>query len=55
MLGEKAVADGRLDPDGWVLVRGERWRATAEAPAQPGDTLTVTAVSGLTLRVRKEA
>ncbi len=55
MVGEVAVASGDLNPDGWVLVRGERWRATAESPVLAGEKLTVTAISGLTLRVRKEA
>jgi membrane-bound ClpP family serine protease len=34
---------------------GERWRALAEAPVAPGERVTVTAVDGLTLRVRKGA
>jgi membrane-bound serine protease (ClpP class) len=53
MAGEAAVAVTPLTPEGWVLVRGERWKAVADAPAQPGENVKVTSVEGLTLRVRK--
>jgi membrane-bound serine protease (ClpP class) len=53
MLGEVGVADGPLQPDGWVTVHGEHWRAEAEAPVAAGERVVVTAVSGLRLRVRK--
>src|SRR5262249_14113960 len=32
MVGERGVAETSLEPDGWVRVRGERWRAVAAAP-----------------------
>lgn len=54
IVGQAAVAETELSPDGWVRVQGERWKATAEAGASAGDRLRVTAVDGLTLRVRKE-
>jgi membrane-bound serine protease (ClpP class) len=53
MLGEVGVADGALDPEGWVTVHGEHWRAAAEGPVAAGEEVVVTAVSGLKLRVRK--
>jgi membrane-bound serine protease (ClpP class) len=53
MAGQSGVAVTPLTPEGWVVVRGERWRAVADAPAQPGENVEVTAVQGLTLRVRK--
>jgi membrane-bound serine protease (ClpP class) len=53
MAGEAAVAVTALTPEGWVLMRGERWKAVADAPAQAGENVQVTAVEGLTLRVRK--
>ena len=53
MRGEAAVAVTALAPEGWVRVHGEQWKAVADAPVQPGDNVTVTAVEGLTLRVRK--
>ena len=55
MLGQPGVAETGLDPEGWVRVQGERWRALAEGPVAPGDKVLVTGVDGLTLRVRKGA
>jgi membrane-bound serine protease (ClpP class) len=55
MLGAVAVATTALQPRGWVLVRGERWKAMADAPVEQGERVTVTAVEGLTLQVRKGA
>ena len=55
MLGEVAVAATPLAPRGWVLVHGERWKALSDAPVEPGEKVTVTAVEGLTLQVRKGA
>jgi membrane-bound serine protease (ClpP class) len=55
MVGEKGVAATLLEPQGWVLIHGERWRAVAATPVTAGETVTVTAVEGLTLKVRKES
>lgn len=55
MAGEGAVAVTPLSPEGWVLLRGERWKAVADAPAEAGEHVKVTSVEGLTLRVRKGA
>ena len=54
MVGEIGVAATPLEPRGWVQVHGERWRAVADSPVPAGQTVTVAAVEGLTLRVRKE-
>ena len=54
LVGQHAVADTDLAPEGWIRVLGERWRALAEAPPVPsGARVTVTGVDGLTLKVRK--
>jgi membrane-bound serine protease (ClpP class) len=37
----------------WAEVQGERWRVESDSPLAPGDPVTVAAVDGLTLRVRK--
>ena len=29
LLGQRGLAEGDLDPEGWVIVQGERWRARA--------------------------
>jgi membrane-bound serine protease (ClpP class) len=55
MVGQKGVADTPLEPGGWVRIQGERWRGVADAPVAAGQTVTVTAIEGLTLKVRKEA
>jgi membrane-bound serine protease (ClpP class) len=53
MVGGTAVADTDLGPQGWVKIRGERWRATADAKVPAGHEVTVTSVQGLTLIVTK--
>jgi membrane protein implicated in regulation of membrane protease activity len=45
-------ARGVVLEDGWVRVRGERWRALAEEPLEAGAVVEVLAVDGLSLRVR---
>jgi membrane-bound serine protease (ClpP class) len=55
MLGQRGVAETPLEPSGWVLVFGERWKALADEPVAAGEPVVVTAVEGLTLRVRKGA
>jgi membrane-bound serine protease (ClpP class) len=55
MVGQHGVADTPLQPEGWVRVMGERWRGVADGPVDPGDSVTVTSVEGLTLKVRKGA
>jgi membrane-bound serine protease (ClpP class) len=53
MIGQHGVADTTLDPEGWVRVFGEQWRAVADGVVERGDKVTVTGVDGLKLRVRK--
>ena len=55
LVGRRGVADTDLAPDGWVVVLGERWRGRADDEVRSGDPVSVVAVEGLTLRVRKEA
>ncbi|PYQ17291.1 MAG: serine protease [Acidobacteria bacterium] len=55
MVGEAGVAETALEPAGWVRIHGERWRGVADGPVAAGQTVTVAAVEGLTLKVRKEA
>jgi membrane-bound serine protease (ClpP class) len=51
MLGVVARAETELAPEGWVRLRGERWKAIANGPVAVGEDVTVTSVSGLTLHV----
>jgi membrane-bound serine protease (ClpP class) len=53
MIGLGGTAETALEPEGWVLVQGERWRARAEEPLGPGARVRVVAVEGLRLGVRK--
>jgi membrane-bound serine protease (ClpP class) len=53
MVGARGVADTELQPEGWVLVAGERWRGHADTPIPAGHTVQVTSVDGLRVNVRK--
>ena len=56
MIGQHAVVRAALDPEGQVQLDGELWRAVAEdAPVPAGETVRVTGVDGLTLRVSRAA
>jgi membrane-bound serine protease (ClpP class) len=55
MLGAVGVARQRLDPQGTVLVRGEYWTATSDETVQPGESVEITGIEGLRLRVRPVA
>jgi membrane-bound serine protease (ClpP class) len=53
LVGARGVADTGLEPEGWVLVMGERWRGVADAPVAAGSAVQVTSVDGLRVRVKK--
>lgn len=53
LIGERAVVRRRIDPQGQVLIRGEIWQARADETLEPGDSVEVVAVDGLTLEVRR--
>ena len=53
LVGRRGVAETDLRPEGWVIVFGERWRGTADGEVLSGEPISVVAVDGLTLRVRK--
>jgi membrane-bound ClpP family serine protease len=55
MVGRKGIALSRLNPDGYVQVRGERWRASiadGQAPIDPGEAIWVEAIESLKLTVK---
>jgi len=55
MVGRKGFTLSRLDPGGYVRVRGERWRADAiegHAPIDKGESIRVEAIDGLKLKVK---
>jgi membrane-bound serine protease (ClpP class) len=53
MLDLEGVAETALDPEGWILVQGERWRARSDEPVAAGDRVRIVETSGLRVRVRK--
>ena len=55
LVGRQGQAETDLDPEGWVIVQGERWRARAGERVSRGETVEVLSVEGLLLRVRKGA
>src|SRR5512135_143970 len=55
LVGRQGQAETDLDPEGWVLVQGERWRAIAAEPVPRSGKVEVQSVEGLLLRVRKGA
>ncbi|HAF70211.1 TPA: serine protease [Candidatus Acetothermia bacterium] len=55
MVGLEGVAKGDLAPEGWVLVRGEYWRARCQGqPVQAGDRVEVIGQEGRFLIVRRK-
>jgi len=57
-VGEHGVADGAIDPEGWVRIGPERWRARLAPGAAAIATdaaVRVVAVEGLVLRVARLA
>jgi membrane-bound serine protease (ClpP class) len=55
LVGQEGVVRQPLDPDGYVLVHGELWRARADDPPVPvGERIEVTRIDdGLVLDVRR--
>ncbi len=55
MVGLTGVAKDDLQPEGWVLVKGEYWRALAQGePVRKGERVRVVAQEGSRLIVRRE-
>jgi membrane-bound ClpP family serine protease len=56
LVGALGTARGRLDPEGWVRVGAELWRAElahGQAPVEAGGAVRVVAVDALTLHVER--
>lgn len=54
LVGRIAIVETDLNPQGLVLVEGERWRAVLDkGSAEPEDEVIITAVEGLKLMVTK--
>lgn len=56
LVGENGIADTDIsDSGGMISVHGERWSAFSDEPISKGAKITVEAVSGLTVKVRKSS
>ena len=56
LVGKRATAKETLAPTGYVVLRGELWLAEVvkgEGPVAAGEEVTIEALEGLTLKVRR--
>jgi membrane-bound serine protease (ClpP class) len=51
LVGEVGVVRSPLTPRGQIFLRGELWNAESEIPVEAGESVRVTQIDGLTLRV----
>jgi len=59
LIGETGISRQRLDPSGYIFVRGELWRAKLEKdnstqPVEEGESVVVVGKDKLTLFVRRK-
>ena len=55
LVGARAEVVSACRPDGQVRIQGELWRAHSVLGADPGDSVRVRSIGGLTLLVEPEA
>lgn len=55
LLGATTTVTRVEGDDAWVWLEGEIWHARSDVPLVAGDTVTVTAIDGLTAVVRRQA
>lgn len=53
LIGVKGTAESEIDPEGKVLIRGEYWNARSDEPIGAGSRVTVEAVEGMQLKVKR--
>ena len=53
LIGVEGRAESGINPDGKVFIRGEYWDARSDEPIDAGSRVTVEAVDGLKLKVKK--
>ena len=59
LIGETGISKERLDPSGYIFIRGELWKAELESDqgvqsVEEGETVTVVGKDRLTLIVRRK-
>jgi membrane-bound serine protease (ClpP class) len=53
MIGRTVPAQSRIDSTGGrVFIEGEIWKATSESPIESGQPVEISAIEGLTLKVK---
>jgi membrane-bound serine protease (ClpP class) len=53
MLGKTTAALSRIDAGGGrVFIEGEHWNAVSDSAIEPGQSVEIVAVEGLTLKVK---
>jgi len=53
LVGERGKALSAIDPEGRVFIHGEYWDAWSDEPLAEGDRVTVVAVVGMRIKVKK--
>ena len=53
LIGVEGVAESGIAPEGKILIRGEYWDARSDEPVSAGSRVTVEAVEGMQLKVKK--
>lgn len=53
LIGEIALAQTKISPEGRILVHGEIWKAESEQEIRKGEKVRIEAVNNLCLKVRK--
>lgn len=53
LIGEIGLTKSRIDPDGYVFIQGELWKAYSDSPIEAGQKVKVLGVENLTLKVVK--
>ena len=53
LLGQKAVAESDIRPEGRIRVRGELWKAESDEPIERGQRVEIVEVHDLMVRVRE--
>lgn len=52
-IGVSGIAKTEINPSGQILIQGELWEAESSEPIREGETIEVTAIEGLKLRIKR--
>jgi membrane-bound serine protease (ClpP class) len=55
LVGETGVVKTRIDREGYVLVAGELWKATAGEIIEEGESVTVLEIDSMVIKVKKKS